>query len=134
MLSAHDPNPDDDFRRAISAAYLSDDADCLQSLLPLARVDGRCSQQVQDLARHLVSRVRLRAPQSGMMEAFIQEYDLSTQEGVVLMCMAEALLRSAMSEYVKTLNEELKLELERKFASMHKREIQLAAAELSTRG
>ncbi len=47
---------------------------------------------------------------------------------------AEAVLRAAMSDYVKALNQDLKEELERKFASMRKHEIQLAAAGISTRG
>ncbi len=46
----------------------------------------------------------------------------------------EAVLRTAMDEYVRSLNQELKLELNRKFAEMRVRSIQLAAAEVSTRG
>ena len=41
----------------------------------------------------LVERTRLRAADPAMVEAFMREYDLSSEEGVLLMCVAEALLR-----------------------------------------
>ncbi len=93
MLLLTDPLADDPLRQNISNAYLANEAKCLEKLLARARIDDRTSLQVQDLARHLVSRVRSRGRQSGVMEAFVQEYGLSTPEGVVLMCLAESLLR-----------------------------------------
>src|SRR5690606_6437797 len=42
---------------------------------------------------HLVQRVRARAEDQGAIEAFMREYDLGSEEGVLLMCVAEALLR-----------------------------------------
>ncbi len=41
----------------------------------------------------LVAAARRRRTGSGGIEAFLQQYDLASQEGVVLMCLAEALLR-----------------------------------------
>ena len=40
-----------------------------------------------------MSAVRARRAEQGLLDAFMQEYDLSSEEGVVLMCLAEALLR-----------------------------------------
>ncbi len=40
-----------------------------------------------------MERTRLRASDPAMVEAFMREYDLSSEEGVLLMCVAEALLR-----------------------------------------
>ena len=51
------------------------------------------SERVAARARHLVQSVRRRSEHQGALEAFQQEYDLSSEEGVVLMCLAEALLR-----------------------------------------
>ncbi len=48
---------------------------------------------IRDRAVTLVSAVRERSRDAGAMEAFMREYDLSSEEGVVLMCLAEALLR-----------------------------------------
>src|SRR5690606_6019111 len=44
-------------------------------------------------AADLVRRVRARAADQGMIEAFMRQYDLGSEEGVLLMCVAEALLR-----------------------------------------
>ncbi|MFM7784992.1 MAG: proline dehydrogenase family protein, partial [Gammaproteobacteria bacterium] len=46
-----------------------------------------------DLARQLVAAVRAGRTKQGGIDAFMQEYSLSSEEGVVLMCLAEALLR-----------------------------------------
>ena len=49
------------------------------------------SERIQSTARRLVEKVRGR-PKGGI-DAFLHEYGLSSQEGVTLMCIAEALLR-----------------------------------------
>ena len=43
--------------------------------------------------RALVEKVRSRQQAVAGMQSFLREYDLSSQEGVLLMCVAEALLR-----------------------------------------
>ena len=50
-------------------------------------------RQIAELARQLVAAVRAGRRQQGGIDAFMQEYSLSSEEGVVLMCLAEALLR-----------------------------------------
>jgi RHH-type transcriptional regulator, proline utilization regulon repressor / proline dehydrogenase / delta 1-pyrroline-5-carboxylate dehydrogenase len=49
--------------------------------------------KVADLARALVGRVRANRTSQGGIDAFMQQFSLSSEEGVVLMCLAEALLR-----------------------------------------
>ncbi|MGH8122641.1 MAG: bifunctional proline dehydrogenase/L-glutamate gamma-semialdehyde dehydrogenase PutA, partial [Rudaea sp.] len=44
-------------------------------------------------ATELVARVRAKAHEQSAVESFMREYDLSSEEGVLLMCVAEALLR-----------------------------------------
>src|SRR3546814_15461577 len=44
-------------------------------------------------ARALVKALRERRVGQGGLDAFLHEYELSSREGVVLMCLAEALLR-----------------------------------------
>jgi len=80
-------------RGAIDAAYLADETQCVEALLPQATLDGDAAQRVADLARRLVATVRERRTTQGGLDAFMGEYDLASQEGVVLMCLAEALLR-----------------------------------------
>jgi len=48
---------------------------------------------ISDLARKLVVAVRAGRRKFGLVDAFMNEYQLSSEEGVVLMCLAEALLR-----------------------------------------
>jgi RHH-type proline utilization regulon transcriptional repressor/proline dehydrogenase/delta 1-pyrroline-5-carboxylate dehydrogenase len=65
-------------------------------LLPEARLDPPAAAQAQALARRLAEHLRQRKTSSGragIVQGLLQEYALSSQEGVALMCLAEALLR-----------------------------------------
>lgn len=81
------------FREAISRAYLTDEARLVNELMSAARFSESEKQRIQGNARELVLNVRQLGHQSGALEAFLKEYDLSTNEGIALMCLAEALLR-----------------------------------------
>ena len=83
----------DPLREAIDRAYHADEAELVRALLAEARLDAAAQARVDARARALVQAVRDRKADQGLMEAFMQEYDLSSEEGVVLMCLAEALLR-----------------------------------------
>src|SRR5205823_2787532 len=61
--------------------------------LPLAAFDAARSARVSERARAWVEHVRGKYASNAGMESFLHQYDLSTQEGVLLMCVAEALLR-----------------------------------------
>ena len=74
----------------VTAAYLRDETLHVEDLLRQAPTSGPA---VQSEAVALVERTRLRAADPAMVEAFMREYDLSSEEGVLLMCVAEALLR-----------------------------------------
>ncbi|MCC4597296.1 bifunctional proline dehydrogenase/L-glutamate gamma-semialdehyde dehydrogenase PutA [Xanthomonas campestris pv. phormiicola] len=80
-------------RAAITAAWLKDEADHVRELLEQARLPAADQAKVQALAADLVTRVRARAQNQGAIEAFMRQYDLGSEEGVLLMCVAEALLR-----------------------------------------
>jgi RHH-type proline utilization regulon transcriptional repressor/proline dehydrogenase/delta 1-pyrroline-5-carboxylate dehydrogenase len=80
-------------RAAITAAYARDESEHLAELLAAARVDEATQASIQRTAEALVQRVRVKAEDQGAIEAFMREYDLSSEEGVLLMCVAEALLR-----------------------------------------
>jgi RHH-type proline utilization regulon transcriptional repressor/proline dehydrogenase/delta 1-pyrroline-5-carboxylate dehydrogenase len=80
-------------RQAIAQAYLSDETSSVQSLMELATLTPDQALAIGDIARHLITKTRERAKATGGIEALLREYDLSSQEGVALMCLAEALLR-----------------------------------------
>jgi len=87
------PTGTDPLRDAINRAYHADEAETVRPLLAAAGLDGATEERVDQRARSLVRAVRDRKEERGLLDAFMQEYDLSSEEGVILMCLAEALLR-----------------------------------------
>jgi RHH-type proline utilization regulon transcriptional repressor/proline dehydrogenase/delta 1-pyrroline-5-carboxylate dehydrogenase len=85
--------PFDPMRDAINRAYQADETETVNSLLARARLGPEAENRANQRARSLVSSVRARRAEQGLLDAFMQEYDLSSEEGVILMCLAEALLR-----------------------------------------
>ncbi|HTX48594.1 MAG TPA: hypothetical protein VME40_04295, partial [Caulobacteraceae bacterium] len=55
---------------------------------------GADAEAVRRDAVDLVRGARRRARRQGVVEGFLQEFSLSTPEGLALMCLAEALLRT----------------------------------------
>ncbi len=92
MSQLPEPSERPALRQRIDAAYLADEEAQVNALLPHAMLDEAVTARIEALARELVLAVRER-PMRGTLEAFLHEYDLSSQEGVMLMCLAEALLR-----------------------------------------
>ncbi len=80
--------PQESSRAAITAAYREDEATCVRRLLAGAATPSTTAA----LAKRLVAALREKGPRGGV-EGLIDEYDLSSREGVALMCLAEALLR-----------------------------------------
>jgi len=80
-------------RAEIDRHYHADEACLVKKLLASARLEPAATGRVNQRARSLVSAVRAKKAEQGLLDAFMQEYDLSSEEGVVLMCLAEALLR-----------------------------------------
>ncbi|PSJ16009.1 bifunctional proline dehydrogenase/L-glutamate gamma-semialdehyde dehydrogenase PutA [Nitrosomonas supralitoralis] len=80
-------------RTAINRAYLRDETDHLNTLFPFIRHWEHKQAQIDVLARQLANKIRNREQTRNGIDALLHEYDLSTQEGVVLLCLAEALLR-----------------------------------------
>ena len=83
----------DPLRERITAAWLRDETEHVDELLAAARFTPQDSSIIERTAAGVVERVRTRAERPGVIEAFMREYDLSSEEGVLLMCVAEALLR-----------------------------------------
>jgi RHH-type proline utilization regulon transcriptional repressor/proline dehydrogenase/delta 1-pyrroline-5-carboxylate dehydrogenase len=80
-------------RQALADAYLENEEAVDARIIGKARLSPAERAATESLARELVTRIReTRGEQTGV-DALMQEYALSTQEGVVLMCLAESLLR-----------------------------------------
>ena len=93
ILSPELPAPPEPARAAITAAWTLDEANHVRALLDAARQPDADRAAIQATAADLVRRVRARAADQGAIEAFMRQYDLGSEEGVLLMCVAEALLR-----------------------------------------
>ncbi len=79
--------------RAINDDFLADEERVVRGLADYARFDAETSTAVEGAARRLVESVRQAPASKSGLDAFLRQYDLSSQEGVILMCLAEALLR-----------------------------------------
>src|SRR5688500_12241583 len=78
---------------AINRHYLADEEKLVVELADRARLSEPMRERIADRARKLVQGVRAHRVAKSGLDAFLRQYDLSTQEGVILMCLAEALLR-----------------------------------------
>ena len=79
-------------RDAITTATRRDEAEALAPLLEAATLPDPLRAEIRETARRLVTALRAGRKSSGV-EGLVQEYSLSSEEGVALMCLAEALLR-----------------------------------------
>ncbi len=84
--------PQTPLRTAITAAYRAPEPECVPPLAKLATASADEANRIRTLAGSLVAKLRGKTRSSGV-EGLIHEYSLSSQEGVALMCLAEALLR-----------------------------------------
>ena len=78
---------------AINERYLAPETEVVRSLADLARLPPERREAVQRRALMLVNAVRGAKPSGSGLDAFLREYHLGSREGVILMCLAEALLR-----------------------------------------
>ncbi len=78
---------------AFSEYYLMDEEIWVNQLLDYANPGAAKRQKIKQLATELVENVRGKIDDMDGVDAFMKEYDLSSKEGILLMCLAEALLR-----------------------------------------
>ena len=93
ILDDRPPPGEGPLRAAIRRAHRADEAATLATLMTEASVEPELRARIQARARRLAERVREAGGDQLGVEAFLHEYSLSTREGIMLMCLAEALLR-----------------------------------------
>ncbi|MBM7327052.1 trifunctional transcriptional regulator/proline dehydrogenase/L-glutamate gamma-semialdehyde dehydrogenase, partial [Agrobacterium sp. S2] len=79
-------------RQIITSAYRRSEAECVTALVEQATLPDETRKAVRATARKLIEALRAKHKGTGV-EGLVHEYSLSSQEGVALMCLAEALLR-----------------------------------------
>ena len=80
-------------REAITSAYRTDEAEAVRALLNQVEKDSASAEDTRALAARLVTAVREKRTRASGVDALMHEFSLSSEEGVALMCLAEALLR-----------------------------------------
>ena len=96
---------DTDLRRAIELATYADEAGTLARLTDLAALSQADRARIAARGADLVRAIRGQS-RPGLMEVFLAEYGLSTDEGIALMCLAEALLRVPDADTIDALIED----------------------------
>jgi len=80
-------------RTAIADRLFADETALVQRLASEVQLSDVQRADVERLARTLVANVRANRRSQGSIDSFMQQFSLSSEEGVVLMCLAESLLR-----------------------------------------
>ena len=82
----------DKIRKKIRQYHLIDERSLVPELINLINLNNNEKKEIMICASELVDALRL-DKNPGIMEVFLAEYGLSNDEGISLMCLAEALLR-----------------------------------------
>jgi RHH-type proline utilization regulon transcriptional repressor/proline dehydrogenase/delta 1-pyrroline-5-carboxylate dehydrogenase len=77
----------------ISPLYAIDEGQWLRELMPLAEPTRDQISSTEATATRLIEQVRADDGAIHMIDALLLEYSLDTREGILLMCLAEALMR-----------------------------------------
>ena len=85
--------PLDVLRHSIREATCADEKQVIERLCESGGLSTGQLQTVGQQAIELVEACRARSHKAGTLDAFLQEFGLSNNEGIALMCLAEALLR-----------------------------------------
>lgn len=90
-------------KKTISDNYAVDEDAYLKILLDLATPEEQTIEKITAQTHKLVEQIRSNDSCKHGVEAFLQQYSLSNKEGVILMCLAEALLRIPDAEVANNL-------------------------------
>lgn len=83
----------DNLSEDVHAYFLADEQAVVESLLEKATMSPDQVHEAQQFATNLIESIRSRLSKATGLHALLSYYDLSSREGIVLMCLAEALLR-----------------------------------------
>ena len=95
----------DQLRQCIRDKHLASEPDVILGLVGNTALPEATRLRMTERARALVETIRA-DDRPGLMEVFLAEYGLSTDEGIALMCLAEALLRVPDAETIDELIED----------------------------
>lgn len=85
-----------EYEQRINSAWRRAESECVETLLEHSEISSELTDKIQSLAFDLAHSLRERkgsGGKAGIVQGLLQEFSLSSQEGIALMCLAEALLR-----------------------------------------
>ena len=82
-----------ELRSSINQLAHADEPAVVNALLEASSLDNQRREQVRGNSIQLVESCRSLKHKAGTLDAFLQEFGLSSKEGIALMCLAESLLR-----------------------------------------
>lgn len=103
MLNSEFEQLSDVSREEIDKHYRADETLCVQNILQQVQIPQPLLDSIQSKATSLVKKVRERRLSQSGLDAFMFQYDLSSDEGIALMCLAESLLRIPDKETIDKL-------------------------------
>lgn len=89
--------------QAIDEHYRMDETIVVEHILQQAKIEPDVLNRIQNRAIVLVKNVRAERINQSSIDAFMFQYDLSSDEGIALMCLSEALLRIPDKETIDKL-------------------------------
>jgi RHH-type transcriptional regulator, proline utilization regulon repressor / proline dehydrogenase / delta 1-pyrroline-5-carboxylate dehydrogenase len=84
------------FEQQINDAWRRSEPECIQNLLEHSEIFPEAEARIKETAFRLAHTLREHkgsGGKAGIVQGLLQEFSLSSQEGIALMCLAEALLR-----------------------------------------
>jgi RHH-type proline utilization regulon transcriptional repressor/proline dehydrogenase/delta 1-pyrroline-5-carboxylate dehydrogenase len=85
--------PKNSFRQEITKHYRANEKQCVDDLLGVLNITPEDNVQVTNMAKRLIGSVRNARVKGRGIDAIMQEFKLSSEEGIALMCLAESMLR-----------------------------------------
>lgn len=82
-----------EFFRQIGQQYLTNEQDCIETLKAIIEPTSNIADEIHQKAYALVESIRNQPDIESSLDALLREYNLTSKEGLVLMCLAEAFLR-----------------------------------------
>ena len=82
-----------EFFNEIGQVYLKSEHDCISTLKSIVEPTEESEATIHQKAHALVEAIRSQPDIESSLDALLREYNLTSKEGLVLMCLAEAFLR-----------------------------------------
>jgi len=92
-MTHHVPNPLNAMSKAIQDHYVIDENICMSTLIKEAQLSDQENAAIHQLALDIATNIRNKSSKADTVDRVMHTFDLTTQEGILLMCLAEAYLR-----------------------------------------